>query len=105
MTRRFDGIRILIATHNAGKLEEMAQLFAPHGVEVVGAAEMNLPEPDETVAVQALLCLLDVDRTPGDDHGCCCCYTRARAFLNSSRPSRRFGLVGSVLCCPWTLKK
>ena len=48
MTRRFDGKRILIATHNAGKLEEMQQLFAPHGVEVIGAAEMILPEPEET---------------------------------------------------------
>ncbi len=48
MTRKFSGDRILIATHNAGKLEEMAQLFAPRGVQVVGAAEMRLPEPDET---------------------------------------------------------
>ena len=48
MTRRFDGDRILIATHNAGKLEEMEQLFAPFGVSVVGAAAMDLPEPEET---------------------------------------------------------
>jgi XTP/dITP diphosphohydrolase len=48
MTRRFDDTKILIATHNAGKLEEMEQLFAPHGVEVVGAAAMNLSEPEET---------------------------------------------------------
>ena len=48
MTRKFSGDRILIATHNAGKLDEMRQLFAPHGVAVVGAAEMNLPEPEET---------------------------------------------------------
>lgn len=48
MTRKFQGSRILVATHNAGKLEEMAQLFAPFGVQVVGAAEMNLPEPIET---------------------------------------------------------
>ncbi len=48
MTRKFSGDRILIATHNAGKLEEMAQLFAPHGVSVVGAAELDLPEPEET---------------------------------------------------------
>ena len=48
MTRRFDGKRILVATHNAGKLEEMEQLFAPFGVDVVGAAEMKLIEPEET---------------------------------------------------------
>ncbi|WP_299139797.1 RdgB/HAM1 family non-canonical purine NTP pyrophosphatase [uncultured Tateyamaria sp.] len=48
MTRAFDGKRILVATHNAGKLEEMEQLFAPFGVDVVGAAELNLAEPEET---------------------------------------------------------
>ena len=48
MTRRFDDTRILIATHNAGKLEEMEQLFSPFGVSVVGAAELGLPEPEET---------------------------------------------------------
>ncbi len=48
MTRKFTERRILIATHNAGKLEEMEQLFAPLGVSVVGAAEMGLDEPDET---------------------------------------------------------
>lgn len=48
MTRKFTESRILIATHNVGKLEEMAELFAPHGVSVVGAAEMGLAEPEET---------------------------------------------------------
>ncbi|WP_126975249.1 RdgB/HAM1 family non-canonical purine NTP pyrophosphatase [Frigidibacter oleivorans] len=48
MTRRFSGDRLLVATHNRGKLEEMAALLAPHGVSVVGAAEMGLPEPAET---------------------------------------------------------
>lgn len=46
--RRFDGDHLLIATHNKGKLEEIADLLAPFGVSVVGAAELNLPEPDET---------------------------------------------------------
>jgi len=48
VTRKFAGDRILIATHNAGKLEEMAALFAPYNVAVVGAAELDLPEPEET---------------------------------------------------------
>lgn len=48
MTRRFEGTRLLVATHNAGKLDEMRQLFAPHGVEIVGAADLDLPEPVET---------------------------------------------------------
>ncbi len=48
MTRKFDGDRLLVATHNKGKLEEMAHLLEPFGVTVVGAGEMNLPEPEET---------------------------------------------------------
>ncbi len=48
MTRRFEGTRLLVATHNRGKLEEIADLLAPYGVSCVGAAEMNLPEPEET---------------------------------------------------------
>ena len=48
MTRRFTGDRLIVATHNRGKLEEMAHLLEPHGVTVVGAAELGLPEPDET---------------------------------------------------------
>ncbi|MDO5603763.1 MAG: RdgB/HAM1 family non-canonical purine NTP pyrophosphatase [Paracoccus sp. (in: a-proteobacteria)] len=48
MMRRFDGRRLIFATHNAGKLDEMRALLAPYGVEVIGAAEMNLPEPAET---------------------------------------------------------
>jgi XTP/dITP diphosphohydrolase len=48
VTRRFTGDRLLIATHNAGKLAEMAHLLRPLGVSVIGAADMELPEPDET---------------------------------------------------------
>jgi len=48
MTRKFTLDRLLVATHNAGKLEEMEQLFLPLGVNIIGAAEMNLAEPEET---------------------------------------------------------
>ena len=48
MTRKFTDTQLLVATHNAGKLEEMHQLFQPLGVKVIGAAEMNLAEPEET---------------------------------------------------------
>lgn len=48
MTRKFTGDRLLIATHNKGKLEEMEHLLAPFGVAVVGAGELDLPEPEET---------------------------------------------------------
>ena len=39
---------LLIATHNKGKLEEMADLFSDLGIKVVGATEKGLPEPKET---------------------------------------------------------
>jgi XTP/dITP diphosphohydrolase len=48
MSRAFEGDRLLVATHNAGKLEEIAALLNPLGVTVVGAAELDLPEPEET---------------------------------------------------------
>ncbi|MBT8414101.1 MAG: RdgB/HAM1 family non-canonical purine NTP pyrophosphatase [Boseongicola sp.] len=46
--RKFDGKTLLVATHNAGKLEEIADLISEFGISVVGAAEKGLPEPEET---------------------------------------------------------
>jgi XTP/dITP diphosphohydrolase len=46
--RRFTGDRLLVATHNKGKLEEIAALLEPLGITCVGAAELGLPEPEET---------------------------------------------------------
>ena len=46
--RKFTGDTLLVATHNAGKLDEIVSLLKPYGVQVVGAAERGLPEPDET---------------------------------------------------------
>src|SRR6202043_3565096 len=45
--RRLSG-RIVIATHNPGKLAEMRELLAPFGVEAVSAGELGLPVPAET---------------------------------------------------------
>jgi XTP/dITP diphosphohydrolase len=45
--RRIVG-RLLIATHNPGKLAEMRELLAPYKIEAISADEMDLPEPDET---------------------------------------------------------
>ena len=46
MARRLSG-RVVLATHNPGKLKEMRELLAPYGVELVSASELNLPEPEE----------------------------------------------------------
>ena len=48
MTRKFQGDRLVMATHNAGKLEEMRALLEPLGVTILSAADLDLPEPDET---------------------------------------------------------
>src|SRR5258708_33008220 len=47
MHRRITG-RLVIATHNPGKLAEMRELLAPHGVEATSAGELGLDEPEET---------------------------------------------------------
>lgn len=42
------GQRLLVATHNRGKLEEIVDLLAPYAVSVVSAGELGLPVPEET---------------------------------------------------------
>lgn len=46
--RKFAGDRLLVATHNRGKLEEIAKLLEPYGIAVVSAGDLGLPEPAET---------------------------------------------------------
>ena len=41
------GDKLVLATHNPGKLREIAELVAPLGISVTGAAELGLPEPEE----------------------------------------------------------
>lgn len=40
--------KLVLATHNPGKVVELAELLGPHGLEVVSAGSLGLPEPDET---------------------------------------------------------
>jgi XTP/dITP diphosphohydrolase len=42
------GDRLVIATHNAGKLAELSELMAPFDLDLVSAGELGLPEPEET---------------------------------------------------------
>lgn len=46
--RTFTDEKLLIATHNKGKLAEIEALLAPFGISVTSAGEMGLPEPEET---------------------------------------------------------
>lgn len=48
MTRRLTEPRLVVATHNRGKLEEFADLLRPFPVELVSAGELGLDEPAET---------------------------------------------------------
>ena len=48
MTRRLEDKRIVIASHNAGKVREVAELLEPWGIEGVAASVLGLPEPEET---------------------------------------------------------
>ena len=46
--RRFAGGRLVLASHNPGKLREIEELLAPFGAEIVSAGALGLPEPEET---------------------------------------------------------
>ena len=48
MRRLKRGDKLLIASHNPGKLREFEELLAPYGIATVSAGELNLPEPEET---------------------------------------------------------
>lgn len=48
MHRKFSGPRLVIASHNAGKVREIGELLAPFGTQVVSAGALGLPEPEET---------------------------------------------------------
>ncbi|MEM7190245.1 MAG: RdgB/HAM1 family non-canonical purine NTP pyrophosphatase [Pseudomonadota bacterium] len=46
--RRFTEPKLVVASHNEGKVSEIRALLAPYGIETVSAGELNLPVPDET---------------------------------------------------------
>lgn len=48
MARTFTGDRLVIASHNAGKLKEIAALLEPLGIKVSSAGDHGVPEPEET---------------------------------------------------------
>ncbi|GGC20603.1 non-canonical purine NTP pyrophosphatase [Novosphingobium marinum] len=48
MTRRLGGGKLVIATHNSGKLKEISALLQPYGIDCISAGALGLPEPAET---------------------------------------------------------
>ena len=50
MARRFEDDRIVVASHNPGKIREISDLLGPYGTAVVTAADLEIEEPEETGA-------------------------------------------------------
>jgi XTP/dITP diphosphohydrolase len=48
MPRLAVGTRLVVASHNAGKIAEIEELLSPYGIMTIGAAALGLPEPEET---------------------------------------------------------
>jgi len=46
--RKLEPGRLVVASHNQGKIREINELLAPYGFDVVSAGELDLPEPEET---------------------------------------------------------
>lgn len=94
MARRLEpGARLVLASHNKGKLAEIAALLAPHAVTVVSAAELDLLGPDETetdFAGNARLKALAAAKASGlpslaDDSGFCVAALKGAPGIYSAR--------------------
>ncbi len=104
MHRRLEG-RVVVATHNEGKLREMRELLAPHGVECVSAGELKLPEPEETgdtFAANALIKAEAASRATNlpafaDDSGLCVSSLNGQPGVHSARWAREAGTYPAVM--------
>jgi len=96
------GCRLVLASHNRGKLREIAELLAPYGVALVSAGELGLPEPEETApdfAGNARLKAVASARASGlpalaDDSGFCVASLDGAPGVFSARwagPDKDFG--------------
>jgi XTP/dITP diphosphohydrolase len=87
------GERLVIATHNSGKLREITALMEPLGISCVGAEELGLPEPEEigvTFADNADLKAREAADLSGlpalaDDSGLCVDALQGRPGIFSAR--------------------
>ncbi len=103
MLSRLEG-KLLIATHNPGKLAEMRELLAPFGVATISASELGLPQPEEngpsfiSNAVIKARAAADTAKIPAlaDDSGLCVAALDDAPGINSARwagPARDFGMA------------
>jgi XTP/dITP diphosphohydrolase len=99
--RKLGAGRLVIASHNEGKVREIAELLGPYGIEPVSAAELDLPEPDEigiTFADNADLKARQAADLSGlvalaDDSGLCVDALEGRPGIYSAR----WALVGPIV--------
>jgi XTP/dITP diphosphohydrolase len=101
MMRRLQPGKLVIASHNQGKIREISALLGPYGIEPVSAAALDLPEPEETgtsfvdnADLKARLAA-DLSGLPAlaDDSGLCVDALEGRPGIHSARwagPDRDF---------------
>lgn len=81
--------KIVVASHNQGKIEEIKTMLSPFGIEAVSAAELNLPDVEETGATFEENARLKAETLSGlcnlpclaDDSGLCVNVLGGNAFL------------------------
>jgi XTP/dITP diphosphohydrolase len=104
MTRKIGPGTLVIASHNAGKVREIAELLGPFGIEPVSAASLDLPEPEETgitfIANAELkaMAAADLSGLPAlaDDSGLCVEALGGDPGIYSARwagPDKDFGMA------------
>ncbi|MGE4322467.1 MAG: RdgB/HAM1 family non-canonical purine NTP pyrophosphatase [Sphingobium sp.] len=102
--RKLTAGKLVIASHNSGKVREIGELLAPHGIATVSAAQLDLPEPEETGATFIANAELkamqaaDLSGLPAlaDDSGLCVEALGGDPGIFSARwagPDRDFGLA------------
>jgi XTP/dITP diphosphohydrolase len=98
------GAKLVVASHNKGKVREVAELFAPFGVECISAASLGLAEPEETgetFADNARIKAIAAAKASGrlalsDDSGLEVAALHGAPGIHSARwggPSKDFGLA------------
>ncbi|NIJ42223.1 XTP/dITP diphosphohydrolase [Parvibaculum indicum] len=105
MTRTFErNGKLVVASHNPGKVREIADLLAPFGIETVSAGELDLPEPEETgttfrenAELKALAAAKAADLPAlADDSGLCVGVLNGAPGIYSARwagPKKDFGFA------------
>lgn len=100
--RRFAGNKLVVASHNQGKVREIRALLAPFGIETISSKELELDEPEETgtsFAANARLKAQASARASGlpalaDDSGLCVSALGGEPGIHSARwagPDKDFG--------------